>query len=163
MVNFQNLSYFWCQTDDENLGVNSPPPKPQGQESERFPYHRGQSSPLRIRSDPTMASQISLGAKNSSSLLCHRCAVFFKNILPVLQLRLTRSWVFEELGIEGITELIKLNDLLWSQSHPDTLSQTHTACVLMTILWDGGTVLRVWPKLIVVCCIAPDSWHEICR
>ena len=38
--------------------------------------------------------------------------MFFKNILPVLQLRLTRSWVFEELGIEGITELIKLNDLL---------------------------------------------------
>ena len=51
--------------------------------------------------------------------------------------RLIRSWVFEELGTNGITELTKLNNLLRSQSYWDTLSQTHTACVLMTILWNG--------------------------
>ena len=51
--------------------------------------------------------------------------------------RLIRSWVFEELGTNGITELTKLKNLLRSQSYWDTLSQTHTACVLMTILWNG--------------------------
>ena len=43
---------------------------------------------------------------------------------------------------KGIIELTKLNELLWSQCYWDTLSQTHTACVPMTILWNGGTA--VW-------------------
>ena len=67
-----------------------------------------QTSPI-IGSDSTMASQISSGAKSSSSLLVTGVPCFFFNILPVSQLR---SWVFEGLGIKGITELIKLNDLL---------------------------------------------------
>ena len=66
-----------------------------------------------------MAGEISLGARNSSSeawrpspFWRQRRAVFFFLHFACFAATLIRSWVFEELGTKGTTELIKLNDLL---------------------------------------------------
>ena len=63
---------------------------------------------------------------------------------------------------KGIIELTKLNDLLWSQCYWDTLSQTHTACVLMTILWNGGTAVWWYDPSSMSHVALPGFLHEFC-
>ena len=77
------------------------------------------NKPLIVGPDPTMAGEISLGARNSSSEASETFSleaseagcVFFKH-LACFAATLIRSWVFEDLDTQGITELIKLNDPL---------------------------------------------------
>ena len=76
-----------------------------------------------------------------------------------LSATLIRSWVFEELGTNGTKELTKFNDLSWSQSYWDTLSQTQTG-------QSFGMVVRRYGDMTQAQCPmlhCPEFSHEFCR